>query len=103
MKTLKNLAFSSIMILSLSSFGLLNNADLLFTESGIIAQDSTQHLRSEKKLASNISLKEVQEKDINKQEQQEDKNEVSIASQIGYLVLIGIKSVLTFVLKLFTL
>jgi len=103
MKTLKNLAFSSIMILSLSSFGLLNNADLLFTKSGIIAQDSTQHLRSEKKLASNISLKEVQEKDINKQEQQEDKNEVSIASQIGYLVLIGIKSVLTFVLKLFTL
>lgn len=91
------------MILSLSSFGLLNNADLLFTKSGIIAQDSTQHLRSEKKLASNISLKEVQEKDINKQEQQEDKNEVSIASQIGYLVLIGIKSVLTFVLKLFTL
>jgi hypothetical protein len=103
MKTLKNLAISSIMILSLSSFGLLNNADLLFTKSGIIAQDSTQHLRSEKKLASNISLKEVQEKDINKQEQQEDKNEVSIASQIGYLVLIGIKSVLTFVLKLFTL
>jgi len=103
MKTLKNLAFSSIMILSLSSFGLLNNADLLFTKSGIIAQDSTQHLRTEKKLASNISLKEVQEKDINKQEQQEDKNEVSIASQIGYLVLIGIKSVLTFVLKLFTL
>jgi hypothetical protein len=103
MKTLKNLAISSIMILSLSSFGLLNNADLLFTKSGIIAQDSTQNLRSEKKLASNISLKEVQEKDINKQEQQEDKNEVSIASQIGYLVLIGIKSVLTFVLKLFTL
>jgi len=103
MKTLKNLTFSSIMILSLSSFGLLNNADLLFTKSGIIAQDSTQHLRTEKKLASNISLKEVQEKDINKQEQQEDKNEVSIASQIGYLVLIGIKSVLTFVLKLFTL
>lgn len=103
MKTLKNLTISSIMILSLSSFGLLNNADLLFTKSGIIAQDSTQHLRSEKKLASNISLKEVQEKDINKQEQQEDKNEVSIASQIGYLVLIGIKSVLTFVLKLFTL
>ena len=103
MKTLKNLAISSIMILSLSSFVLLNNADLLFTKSGIIAQDSTQHLRSEKKLASNISLKEVQEKDINKQEQQEDKNEVSIASQIGYLVLIGIKSVLTFVLKLFTL
>ena len=103
MKTLKNLAISSIMILSLSSFALLNNADLLFTKSGIIAQDSTQHLRSEKKLASNISLKEVQEKDINKQEQQEDKNEVSIASQIGYLVLIGIKSVLTFVLKLFTL
>lgn len=103
MKTFKNLAFSIVVIFTLSSFGLINNSSLLNPKTNIIQIDSLHNVQFGTKLTTSISIDPIQQKDINKQEQEEDKADISIVNQIGYVILVGLKSVLTFVLKLFTL
>jgi hypothetical protein len=102
MKSIKQIGLSLLIIFTLSSFGLINNSDLLHPIKRTIQTDSLQTVQSKKATTTQISVEEIQQKEINKQEQEEDKSNLSLANQIGYFFILGIKSLLTFVLKLFT-
>jgi hypothetical protein len=104
MKNFKIYLFASIAYAGLSSFGLVNHADLIKNSSKIIPLDSLQNqstvsmslVEKESKLFSN--------KSINKPKQEEEKaNSINLVSKVAYFILLGTKAILTSLLKLFTL
>ncbi len=105
MKLLKQIAFSFIILVSLSSFGLINNSTLL--QSSKISQSRIDSLRNESKttrIPGTLAIEQTsQQKEINKQEQEEEKSSFSLLNQVAYAILLGIKTILTFVVKLFML
>lgn len=106
MKLVKQLAFSLIILISLSSFGLINNSMLL--QKNTLSQSKVDSLGNEFK-SKRLSEKNVieqtnsQQKEINKREQDEEKSAFTLFNKVAYVILLGIKSILTLVVKLFML
>ncbi|MEY2792970.1 MAG: hypothetical protein RJA76_962 [Bacteroidota bacterium] len=103
MKHVKKSFFSIIVWLGLSSFGLINNSTILQSNQNIVSIDSLNRMQGMQQLPMSAPIKEVQKKDINSQQEEEKSESTSITNQIGYFILLGLKTIVTFALKLFSL
>lgn len=105
MKLAKQLVFSIIIFISLSSFGLINNSTLL--QKPRVSEAKIDSLRKEsntKRISETVAMEPTsQQKEINKQEQEEEKAGLSLLNQVAYVILLGIKSIVAFAVKLFML
>lgn len=104
MKKTKNLFLSLIILTTLSSFGLINHADLLKSQTIEVSKsDSLQKLNSVKN-ASQLNIKPIDDKQFNKQKQEEEQSEKgSFLLKISHFILLGFKTILKFALKLYSL
>ncbi len=103
MKLVKSFLFSAVIWMTLSSFGLVNNSNLLSAKKIAIVSDSLNQTQGTNLVIPSQTIKEVPQENINQQKEEEKAKTISFANKVGYFILLGLKTVITFFLKILTI